>query len=69
MDSSPCLSNWAAVTRLLKEEGEQDSQHMLDTDLPEENVRLHFPAFANPGHEEYLSLHLALRLHKGLALK
>jgi len=50
MDSSPCLSNWAAVTRLLKEEGEQDSQHMLFKDLPLVNMRLHCPFFANPGH-------------------
>jgi len=50
MDSSPCLSNWAAVTRLLKEEGEQDSQQSDDKGLPVVIMRLHFPAFANPAH-------------------
>jgi len=62
-DSSPCLANWAAVTRLLKEEGEQVAQHSF----------LYFPShpllFTEEAQLLHLSKHLALRLHEAVASK
>jgi len=78
MDSSPCLSNWAAVTRLLKEElstensenkrGEQDLQQSFETG-PAVNLPLHLPSFAILGQLVYLSMHLALSMHLRVASK
>jgi len=63
MDSSPCLANWAAVTRLLKEEGEQVAQHSFLLLPP------HPRLFTNALQLPHLSKHLALRLHEAVASK